>query len=141
MLPRALLWPFSDHVTKHRPGVLGSKGLSAAAAALLFRPCSRPLPVQMATLTPKVSMGLFSAPPPRASHATQDFLRVRAWLSAWGLRPGLQWGCLCPRTELAEEGVLGQGSGESSKESQFDPSLPNCYEDMFIRIAGDTYFI
>lgn len=144
MLPRALLWPFSDHVTKHRPGVLGSKGTARSSCCspiqtMLKAPGAPELPVLMATLTPKVSMGLFS--PARASHATQDFPRPEGgWLLGDSAR-ACSGGCLCPCIDLAEDGVLGQGSGESSKESQFDPGLPNCYEDMFVRVGGDTYFI
>lgn len=84
VLPRALLWPFSDHVTKHRPGVLGSKGTARSSCCspiqtMLKAPGAPELPVLMATLTPKVSMGLFS--PARASHATQDFPRSEGgWL-------------------------------------------------------------
>lgn len=102
---------------------------------MLKAPGAPELPVLMATLTPKVSMGLFS--PARASHATQDFPRSEGgWLLGDSARACSGGVCV-----HAEDGVLGQGSGESSKESQFDPSLPNCYEDMFVRVGGDTYFI
>lgn len=141
VLPRALLWPFSDQAQARGPG----QQRHCPLQLLLSNSDHAQGPWSSRTSGPNGhshSQGQYgSLLPCKGKPCHSGFSPVRGWLAAWGLSPGLQWGCLRPCTDLAEDGVLGQGSGESSKESQFDPSLPNCYEDMFVMVGGDTYFI